>query len=167
MAATIRPAGSVTFDPVPRIKGQGTWQWNRSESHEHDQFYGIDELGVRPTPLAPRGGRDWRWFRSCYRASRGERASLFGFKNQIILILAGKTKLAHPSGKYVLGTVRSAVSPRGGALITLFINKPDRHECIASVTSGPFCETRWFVGAVATAHRHRSSRSPDPSAASR
>jgi hypothetical protein len=32
--------------PLPRIKGQGTGQRNRSESHANDQFYGIDELGA-------------------------------------------------------------------------------------------------------------------------
>jgi hypothetical protein len=43
----------MTFDPVPRIKGQGTRQWNLSESHANDQFYGIDELRDVIATLAP------------------------------------------------------------------------------------------------------------------
>jgi len=36
-----RPRHAVmTFDPVPRIKGQGGRQWNRSESHANDQGIG-------------------------------------------------------------------------------------------------------------------------------
>jgi AAA ATPase domain len=53
--------------PLPRIKGQGTGQRNRSESHANDQFYGIDELGASAiesrfeamrTAMTPLVGRD-------------------------------------------------------------------------------------------------------------